>query len=42
VNGVVIPRSLAVFRIGDSGRLTFLQKYDVSGGDVFWVGAVEL
>jgi 6-phosphogluconolactonase len=42
VNTVVIPRSLAVFRIGANGKLKFLQKYDVSAGDVFWVGAVEL
>jgi 6-phosphogluconolactonase (cycloisomerase 2 family) len=42
VNAVVIPRSLAVFRIGADGKLSFLHKHDVAAGDVFWVGAVQL
>jgi hypothetical protein len=41
VNGVVIPSSLAVFRIGADGKLSFLHKY-VVGGEVFWVGSVAL
>jgi 6-phosphogluconolactonase (cycloisomerase 2 family) len=41
VNGVVIPPSLAVFRIGADGKLSFLHKY-VAGGEVFWVGSVAL
>ena len=41
VSGVVIPPSLAVFRIGADGKLSFLQKY-VVGGEVFRVGSVAL
>jgi 6-phosphogluconolactonase (cycloisomerase 2 family) len=37
-----VPRSLAVFRIGDDGRLTFVDKTDITGGDVFWVGSLQL
>lgn len=41
-SGVVVPASLAVFRIGRDGRLTFARKYDVDvgGGSLFWVGMV--
>ena len=42
VNNVVIPRSLAVFRIGADGRLTYLDKVNITAGDVFWVGSVAL
>jgi hypothetical protein len=42
VDSVVIPRSLAVFRIGRDGRLTYLDKVNVTAGDVFWVGSVAL
>ena len=38
-----VPASLAVFRIGDDGRLDFVRKYDVDVGDrtMFWMGMVE-
>lgn len=42
VGTVVVPRSLAVFHIGGDGTLTFLHKYDVASGDVFWVGSIAL
>jgi 6-phosphogluconolactonase (cycloisomerase 2 family) len=43
-DGTVEPvsRNVAVFRIGHQARLTYLRKYDFSGGEVFWVGAVAL
>ena len=36
--------NLAVFRIGDDGRLTFSHSYDVNAGDrpLFWAGIVPL
>jgi 6-phosphogluconolactonase len=37
-----VPPSVAVFEIGESGRLQYLRKYDFTRGDVFWVGAVQL
>ena len=39
-----IPASLAVFRIGDDGKLDFARKYDIdtSHGSVFWMGIVPL
>lgn len=37
-----LPPSLAVFEIGEGGRLKYLRKYDFARGDVFWVGAVQL
>jgi 6-phosphogluconolactonase (cycloisomerase 2 family) len=41
------PASLAVFRVGDDGRLTFARKYDVdadpaAGRLLFWAGIVTL
>ncbi|HEX9535894.1 MAG TPA: hypothetical protein VF924_10505, partial [Stellaceae bacterium] len=39
-----VPASLAVFRIGDSGKLDFVRKYDVDVGNktMFWMGMVPL
>jgi 6-phosphogluconolactonase len=39
-----VPASLAVFRIGVDGRLTFVQTYDVAADDLtmFWMGMVTL
>jgi 6-phosphogluconolactonase len=39
-----VPASLAVFRIGADGRLTFVRRYDVAVGDLtmFWMGMVAL
>jgi 6-phosphogluconolactonase (cycloisomerase 2 family) len=37
-----VPRSVAVFEIGDGGRLSYLRKYDFTGGEVFWIGSVGL
>lgn len=43
-NGVVktIPASLAVFRVGDDGKLTYVNKLDVDAGEatMFWMGIV--
>jgi 6-phosphogluconolactonase len=40
----IVPASLAVFRIGDDGKLDFARKYDVDVGDktMFWMGMVRL
>jgi 6-phosphogluconolactonase len=40
----IVPASLALFRIGDDGRLDFVRKYDVDVGDrqMFWMGMVGL
>jgi 6-phosphogluconolactonase (cycloisomerase 2 family) len=38
----VVPRSVAVFEIGEDGRLQYLRKHDFTRGDVFWIGAVQL
>jgi 6-phosphogluconolactonase len=37
-----VPASLAMFRIGDDGKLDFVRKYDVDVGDrqMFWMGMV--
>lgn len=39
-----VPASLALFRIGDDGRLDFVRKYDVEVGarTMFWMGMVAL
>jgi 6-phosphogluconolactonase len=39
-----VPAGLAVFRIGDDGKLDFVRKYDVDVGDktMFWMGMVRL
>jgi 6-phosphogluconolactonase (cycloisomerase 2 family) len=39
-----VPASLAVFRIGDDGKLDFVRKYDVEVADktMFWMGMVRL
>jgi 6-phosphogluconolactonase len=40
-----VPASLAVFRIGDDGKLSFVRKYDVETGQgrsLMWVGMVTL
>lgn len=40
-----VPASLAVFRIGADGKLTFARKYDVEtgqGGSLMWVGMLTL
>jgi 6-phosphogluconolactonase len=40
----VLPACLALFRIGDDGRLDFVRKYDVEVGErqMFWMGMVAL
>ena len=40
----IVPASLALFRIGEDGRLDFARKYDVDVGDktMFWMGMVAL
>ena len=40
----IVPASLAVFRIDDSGKLDFVRKYDVDVGarTMFWMGMVPL
>ena len=39
-----IPAGLAVFRIGDDGKLTFVRTYDIDVGKktMFWMGMVPL
>ncbi|HUP39677.1 MAG TPA: beta-propeller fold lactonase family protein [Vicinamibacterales bacterium] len=40
-----VPASLAVFRVGEDGKLSFLRKYDVDTGDgrsLMWAGFVRL
>ncbi len=41
---ISVPASLAVFRIGDDGRLDYVRKYDVEAGGstLFWMGMVGL
>jgi len=36
--------SLAVFRIGEDGKLGFVRKYEIDAGDktMFWMGMVRL
>ena len=44
-DGTVEPASLAVFRVGDDGKLSFLRKYDVDTGQgrsLMWAGFVRL
>ncbi len=44
--GEVVPASLAVFRVGNDGKLQFVQKYDVptegSSRTLMWVGGLAL
>ena len=37
-----LPASMALFRIGEDGRLTYLRKYDIDVGakNLFWVGMI--
>jgi 6-phosphogluconolactonase len=37
-----VPRSVVVFEIGAGGRLSYRQEYTFSGGDLFWIGSVQL
>lgn len=44
-DGTRTPASLAVFRVGDDGKLSFLRKYDVDTGEgrsLMWAGFVRL
>jgi len=43
-NARMIPAGLAVFRVGNDGKLDFVRKYDIdtSQGSVFWMGIVPL
>jgi 6-phosphogluconolactonase (cycloisomerase 2 family) len=44
-DGTRVSASLAVFRIGSTGALTFLRKYDVEtglGGSLMWAGFVRI
>ena len=40
----IVPANLALFRVGEDGRLDFVHKYDVDVGDrtMFWMGMVAL
>ena len=42
-NVVTLPPSLAVFRVGGDGRLTYMSKFDVDtkGQPLFWMGVVS-
>ncbi len=40
-DGTGVPASLAVFRMADSGKLSFLRKYDMERG-VMWAGFLRL
>jgi 6-phosphogluconolactonase (cycloisomerase 2 family) len=37
-----VAPGVAVFEIGEGGRLKYLRRYDCARGDVFWIGAVQL
>ncbi len=42
---MTLPASLAVFRVGDDGKLAFVRKYDVDAGgskSLYWMGIVSL
>ena len=44
-NGSRVPASLAVFRIAQDGKLSFVRKYDVpphAGGSLMWAGFVRM
>jgi len=44
-NVTTVPASLAVYRVGDDGKLDFVRKYDVqatSSKSLFWMGLVAL
>jgi 6-phosphogluconolactonase len=44
-NETRVPASLAIFRIGDDGKLTFARKYDIEtsqGRSLMWAGLVTL
>jgi 6-phosphogluconolactonase (cycloisomerase 2 family) len=44
-DGTRVPASLAVFRIGEDGRLTFVRKYDIETGNgrtLMWAGLMRL
>lgn len=36
-----VAASLAVYRIGADGKLTYVAKHDVAGGEAFWLGIVK-
>ena len=37
-----VAASLALYRIGADGKLTFIAKHDVTGGEAFWLGMVKV
>lgn len=37
-----VPRSVVVFEIGAGGRLSYRWQYAFSGGELFWIGSVQL
>jgi len=37
-----VPRSVVVFEIGAGGRLSYRWEYAFSGGELFWIGSVQL
>lgn len=37
-----VSRSVVVFEIGAGGRLEYRQEYAFGGGDLFWIGSVQL
>jgi 6-phosphogluconolactonase (cycloisomerase 2 family) len=43
-NVVNVPANMAVFRIADDGKLTYVRKYDLDVGKTFqwWMGMVAL
>jgi hypothetical protein len=40
----LVPANLAVFRVGNDGTLTFVQRYDVAVGrkPLWWMGVVPV
>lgn len=41
---LTVPAAISMFKVGDDGRLTFVRRYDVEGGErtQYWVGMVGL
>jgi 6-phosphogluconolactonase len=37
-----VPRSVVVFEIGAGGKLEYRWEYAFTGGELFWIGAVQL
>lgn len=37
-----VPRSVVLFEVGADGRLEYRREYAFTGGDLFWIGSVQL